>query len=293
MYLPNFELHESTSLAEAGELMRRFAPDARLLAGGTDLLVDLKTGRVATGHLVSIGGIPDLNGVSATDEGLRIGALTSITDLDRSPVVRERFAPILDATSRMAAPAVRNVATVGGNICAAVPCADLPPILTAMDASVVLWSKDGERRVRLDSFFIGPRQTVLGDGEVLIAALVPEPPSGFGAAYARFGLRDGNTIAVAGVAVSLLLDAKRTVREARLILGAVAPVPKAVASACDGLIGCTVDGVDFDNAANVAAEAAEPICDIRGSAGFRREIVGVLARRALATACERALEGKA
>ena len=293
LYLPNFELHESRSLSEAGELMRRFAPDARLLAGGTDLLVDLKTGRVAAGHLVSIGGIPELSGVSLTDGGLRIGALTTITDLDRSPAVRERFVAILDATSRMAAPAVRNVATVGGNICAAVPCADLPPILTAMNADVLLWSKDGERRVRLDSFFVGPRQTVLRDGEVLIAVAVPEPPSGFGAAYARFGLRDGNTISVAGVAASLLLDAKGTVREARLILGAVAPIPKPVASASDGLIGCTVDGVDFAKAGRVAAEAAEPICDVRGSAGFRREIVGVLARRALETACKRALEGKA
>jgi carbon-monoxide dehydrogenase medium subunit len=255
------------------------------------LLVDLKTGRVAAGHLISIGGIDEIRGVSLTDDGLRIGALTTITELDRSPVVRERFGALLDATCRMAAPAVRNVATVGGNICAAVPCADLPPILTAMNAGVLLWSKDGERRVALDSFFNGPRQTALRIGEVLVAAIVPTPPAAFGAAYARFGLRDGNTIAVAGVAASLRLDDKHTIREARIVLGAVAPIPKPVASACEALIGSKADGADFTEAASVAADAAEPICDVRGSAEFRREIVRVLARRALETSRDRAMEG--
>lgn len=290
MYIPDVELHETTTLQEAAHVMARHGPDARLLAGGTDLLVDLKTGRVSVGHLVSIRQIAALGGVSQAADGLRVGALTTITQLSRSPIVGQRFSPLLDATRQMAVPQIRNVATVGGNIASAVPCADLPPILTAMDASVVLWSAKGERDVPLDAFFVGPRQTVLGDGGVLTAVLVPQLVPGFGAAYARFALRDGNAIAVAAIAAGLLLDSNDTVRRARIVLGAVAPVPMLVESAGARLVGQPPDQDAFRAAANEAMEAAEPISDVRGSADFRRELVGVLTRRALTSACCRAKE---
>ncbi|MBU0618289.1 MAG: xanthine dehydrogenase family protein subunit M [Planctomycetes bacterium] len=292
MYLPDIELHEAVTLEQAAGVLTRYAPNARLLAGGTDLLVDLKTGRAGFDHLVSINRIDELRGISETSEGLRIGALTTVTQLGRSTVVQERFSPILDATSRMAAPQIRNVATVGGNIAAAVPCADLPPILTAMNASVVLWSTKGQREVPLDGFFVGPRRTVLGDNEVLTAILVPKLPPRFGAAYARFQLRDGNTIAVAAVAASLLLGDDDTVQDARIVLGAVAPVPKLVESAAALLVGKSLDAGAFRMAAEAAAAEAEPICDVRGSADFRREIVGVMTRRALTTAHSRAREAR-
>ncbi len=290
MYVPDIELHETDTLEQAAAAMARHAPDARLLAGGTDLLVDLKTGRVRVGHLVSINRIEALRGISETGGHLRIGALATITQLDRSPIVRARFSPILDATRKMAAPQVRNVATVGGNIASAVPSADLPPILTAMNAAVVLWSAKGERTVPLDAFFVGPRQTVLRDDEVLTAILVPKPPPRFGAAYARFQLRDGNAIAVAAVAASLLLGDGNTVRDARVVLGAVAPVPMLVEAAGAALAGRPPDEEAFHRAADAAMEAAEPISDIRGSADFRREIVGVLTQRASRTAWQRARE---
>jgi len=288
VYLPDIELHEASTLEQAADVLTRYAPNARLLAGGTDLLVDLKTGRAGFDHLISINRIDALRGISETSAGLRIGALTTVTQLGRSTVVQERFSPILDATSRMAAPQIRNVATVGGNIAAAVPCADLPPILTAMNASVVLWSTKGEREVPLDGFFVGPRQTVLRDNEVLTAILVPKLPPRFGAAYARFQLRDGNTIAVAAVAASLLLGDDDTVQDARIVLGAVAPIPKPVPGAGDALIGHAADQDAFDAAAEAAKAAAQPISDVRGSADFRRHLVGVLTHRALATACNRA-----
>ena len=176
MYIPDVELHEATTLEEAAALMKRYAPDARLLAGGTDLLVDLKSGRVSVGHLVSIKRIAALRGVSEVDGGLRIGALTTITQLDHAPLVQQQFLPLREATRRMAAPQIRNAATVGGNIASAVPCADLPPILTVMNASLVLWSAEGERNVPLESFFVGARQTVRRDDEVLTAVLVPKQP---------------------------------------------------------------------------------------------------------------------
>ncbi|HUU94630.1 MAG TPA: xanthine dehydrogenase family protein subunit M [Phycisphaerae bacterium] len=290
MYIPDVELHEATTLEEAAALMNRYAPDARLLAGGTDLLVDLKTGRVSVGHLVSIKRIAALRGVSAADGSLRIGALTTITQLDRAPIVQQRFPSLLEATRQMAAPQIRNVATVGGNIASAVPCADLPPILTAMNASVVLWSPKGERAVPLETFFVGARQTVRSDDEVLTTALVPKMPPGFGAAYARFALRDGNAIAVAAVAAGLLLDGSNMVRDARIVLGAVAPIPKLVESAGAELVDQPPTDNAFHRAADAAMRAAEPISDLRGSADFRRELVGVLTRRALTSACRRAKE---
>jgi carbon-monoxide dehydrogenase medium subunit len=292
VYLPDVELHESTTLEQASALIERHGPDARLLAGGTDLLVDLKTGRVRVNHLVSLNRIGALRGLTATADGLRIGALTTVTQLGRSPVVGQCCRPILDATSRMAAPQIRNVATVGGNIASAVPCADLPPILTAMNASVILWSPAGERRVSLEAFFLGARQTVMGKDEVLTAVLVPNPPPGFGAAYARFALRDGNAIAVAAVAAGVTLDGNGAVREARIVLGAVAPVPKLVASAGAALIGQTPSDDILGRAADAARDAAEPISDVRGSADFRRELIAVMTRRALVTACRRAKEAQ-
>ena len=292
MYLPDIELHEATTLTEASTLMKRYAPAARLLAGGTDLLVDLKTERVSVAHLVSVNRIDALRGISITDSGLRIGALTTISELERAPIVRERFAPILDAACEMAAPQIRNVATVGGNIACAVPCADLPPILTVMNARVLLWSLAGERSVPLGAFFVGPRRTVLRDDELLTAVVVPDPPPGFGAAYARFALRDGNAIAVAGVAAALLLDDddKDTIIDARIALGAVAPTPKLVESARALLVGRPAGEDLFNEAACAAMKAAEPIADVRGSVEFRRELVGVLTRRALTTAHRRGRE---
>ncbi|HUU83335.1 MAG TPA: xanthine dehydrogenase family protein subunit M [Phycisphaerae bacterium] len=290
MYLPDVQLHQAASLQDASTLLDDRGPDARLLAGGTDLLVDLKTGRLRVTHLVSLNRIDTLRGVTANDGGLHIGPLTTITDLGRATAVAERFAPIHDATSRMAAPQIRNRATVGGNIASAVPCADLPPILTAMNASVVLWSTRGQREVPLDSFFVGARQTVLAGGEILSGVRVPDPPPGFGAAYARFALRNGNAIAVAAVAASVTLSGKDTVRDARVVLGAVAPVPKLVESAGSALLGQSPDDDAFHRAAVAARDAAEPISDIRGSADFRRHLVQVLTHQALATACARARE---
>ncbi|MCK4341385.1 MAG: xanthine dehydrogenase family protein subunit M [Phycisphaerae bacterium] len=290
MYIPDIELHDAATLEEAGAVLARYGPNARLLAGGTDLLVDLKTGRIRVDHLVSIKRIDALHGISKENGDLHVGALTTITQLGGSPIVRERFSPLLDATSKMAAPQIRNVATVGGNIASAVPCADLPPILTAMNAAVTLWSADGVRDVPLAEFFVGPRETVRQETEILTTVHVPQPPPGFGAAYARFGLRDGNTIAVAAIAASLLLKSDGTVRDARIVLGAVAPIPKLIAAAGSKLIGQPASADAFRAAAEVAGSAAEPISDIRGSADFRRELVGTLTLRALTTACRRAKE---
>lgn len=288
MYVPDIELHECVTLEEASAQMRKFAPHARFMAGGTDLLVDLKTGRLATTHLVSLRRIGTLRGVAASDGGLRIGALTSITELNRSLVVRRSFAPLLDASQRMAAPPIRNMATVGGNIMSAVPCADLPPILMAMHAQAEVWSEGRVRSVPLDTFFVGPRRTRLEEGEILTAIVVPALSNGFGAAYERFGLREGNAIPVASVAASLRLGDSGTIIEAHLVLGAVAPIPKMAVDAAKFLVGGPANEEAFNEAATLAQKEAQPISDVRGTAPFRRDLVLVLARRALLKARERA-----
>ncbi len=290
MYVPDVQLHESTTLEEATELMSRYEPSARFIAGGTDVLVDLKCGRYGVDHLISISRIGNLCGVSNSPEGLRIGALTTITELIRSPLVADACPAILDAATQMAAPQIRNVATVGGNIACAAPCADLPPILMALDASLSLVSPAGQRTLALESFFLGPRETAIGPNELLTAVHVPPSPARFGAAYARFGLREGNAIAVAAVAASLKLSDDGTVETARIVLGAVAPSPIFSQTTADALIGQTPDLARFQDAAALAMGAARPISDVRGSAGYRRELIGVLTVRALDTALRRAEE---
>ncbi|MBI5864048.1 MAG: xanthine dehydrogenase family protein subunit M [Planctomycetes bacterium] len=296
MYIPNVELHECESVEQAGALLTRYGSSARLLAGGTDLLVDLKTARTATAHLVSLKRVAALRGIkletaSQSNNGyLRIGALTTVAEIDANPLVRTQYAPLCDATRDMATVQVRNLATIGGNLASAVPCADLPPILIVLGASVELWSAGGSRTVGLDRFFLGPRKTDIRPGEVLIAIRIPTIPPGFGAAYSRFALRNGNAIAVASVAASLALGNGGSITQARVALGAVAPTPAVVDRAAGALIGKTPGEDAFHAAALAAQTTSAPISDVRGSAEYRRELVAVLTRRALGAAAQRATE---
>ncbi len=290
MHIPDFELHEATSLLDASRLLSKHAPGARVLAGGTDLLVDLKSGRDRASHVISIRNIPEMRTIRLADSGLTIGATATLADLDDFVAPLPAYSPIGDATTQMAAIQIRNMATVGGNIGSAVPCADLPPILIAMGSSLTLESTRGERTIPLEEFFLAPRATVRHDDEVLKSVFVPAPAPLCGSAYERFSLREGNAIAVAGVAARIDLDAEGAVRAARISMSAVAPTPGLVKSAGAALIGRPLDEATLAAAADAAAKAAQPICDVRGSAEFRLEIVGVLTRRAVKRAHQRAKE---
>lgn len=289
MLLTDIEFHEANTLKEASEWMGQYAPNARLMAGGTDVLVDLKTGRYSTSHVISLNRITALRGLTTTNGSLRIGALTTPNQLWASTVIWEQFPAIVDAVRDMAVPQIRNMATVGGNIAGAVPSGDMPPILVALNASVILWSRSGEREVPLQDFFVGPRQTVRRDDEILTEIRVPYPPPRFGAAYTPFALREANGCSVAAVAASLLLDEKGIIRDARVCVGAVAPIPKLAQEAGAVLVGKAADNAAFRRAAEEAMETSRPISDIRSSADYRRELVGILTRRALDTARQRAM----
>jgi carbon-monoxide dehydrogenase medium subunit len=268
--------------------MARFGAEACLLAGGTDVLVDVKRGHFRSAHVVSLSRIASLQGVLAGDDAIRIGALTTINQLAASAVVCERFSAILDATRKIAGPQIRNMATVGGNLCNANRCADLPPIFMAMSAKVVLWSRADQRELPLEAFFTGPKQTAKRPGEVLTEIVIPYPPKNFGAAYACFSLRESNAISVAGVAASLVLDAAGIVCTARIGVAAVAPTPKLMVGAAALLTGRPLDEVSLSRAAAAAIESSDAISDIRGEADFRRVLAGDLTRTALLKAHERA-----
>jgi len=288
MFMPDVELHQADSLEEAVALLKQHGPDARILAGGTDLVVDLKAGRATARHVITIRRVDSIKRIIEHDDALHVGALTTITQLDESPLVKKHAPSIRDATGSLAVRQIRNIATVGGNIASGTPCADLPPILIALGASLELWSPSGTRELPLPSFFLGPRRTARGADELLSCVLIPKHAADFGAAYARFGLREGNAIAVAAVAASFSLLPNGTIANPVIVLGSVAPVPKVAAKACAALEGATPGEDAFAAAAREARKEAEPISDVRGTADFRRELVEVLTRRALARAHNRA-----
>jgi carbon-monoxide dehydrogenase medium subunit len=290
MHISALELHEATSYEDAAALLSRFSPDVRLLAGGTDVLIDLKNNGNGVSHLVTLDRIESIRGITEEGNGLRIGALTTITELDESPLIGGAYEIIRDAASQMATRQIRNTATVGGNIAGANPCADLPPVLIVLNSIAVVFSEQGPNEVPLQDLITGPRETLLKQDELLAAIVVPQPPPRFGAAYARFGLRNGNSIAVATVAASLVLDDDGAVHDVQIALGAVAPRPVKVDAANLWLEGRKLNGDSFDEVARAAMEAAQPISDVRGSAEYRRELVGVLTKRALMAAEKRAQE---
>ena len=287
MILSDAEVHEAATLEQAADMMARFGAGARLMMGGTDLLVDLKRARIDVSHLVSLQRIGSLRGISETASGIEIGAATTLTDLERSPVVHRRLPIMMDALRDMAGPQIRNVSTVGGNITSAVPSADLPPILMVLNARITLWSREGERTLPLEAFFTGPRQTVCRHGEILTRISLPHAPARFGGAYARFSLREANALAVAGVAAGLVLAEDGKVASARIGLCAVAPTSKLV-EAARLLVGSALTEANISRAAAAAVEASRPRSSIRGSADFRRALVDALTRRALETAGQRA-----
>ena len=287
MSIPEIAFHRPATVAEACALSQRLGSAAAFLAGGTELLPDFHRGRETARQLIALHRIAELRGITLGKDGLHIGALTTLSDIAASPVV-QRFLPALATAARAVGSAqIRSVATIGGNICRAVSCADLPPVLIAAESAVRLAGTGGERSLPLERVLLGARQTALQPGEMLVEVVLPIQPAHSAADYERFARRRGSSLAVASVAARVTLDGGR-IRGARVALGAVAPAPLVVAAAAVCLEGERPSEAVFAQAARLCAAAALPISDLRGSAAFRHELVAVLARRALAGACARA-----
>ena len=272
-----FEYFAPQTLHEAIEILAAYDGDARAIAGGTDLLLKMKLGEAAPKAVVNIKRISDLR-CHEFNSHLTLGALTTLEDIRRSPLIREHAPALAAAASTMASVQIRNLATLGGNLCTAAPSADLGPILIALDAVAWIAGPSGERRVALDSFFLGPGATVLAPGELLVAVEVPRPTGP--ALYLKHMPRASMDIAVVGVGLALQLNAGRC-ESARVVLGAVAPQPLRARHAEDELIGGPLDPDRIVRAAKIAAGESKPIDDVRSSAWYRRQMVEVLTRRGL------------
>lgn len=280
--MPEFEVLDCAGLEEAVEQLARLGNRSRLLAGGTDLLVDLRRGRAAPDYLVRITDKGVLREISSAEGGgLRMGGMVTLRDLMAFPAVRLDYHALFQAASTMATPQVRTRATIGGNLCNASPAADLAPPLLVYGAEVEVAGPAGSRRVPLTGFFRGPRANVLEKGEVLRAIWVPAAGPGRGSSFLKLGLRKAQEIAVVSAAVLVRKGATGRIEELRIALGAAAPTPIRVPEIEEKYTGETFSPALADRIAEGAAGAVRPIDDMRSSAAYRRDMAAVLVKRAL------------
>lgn len=260
---------------------------AKLLAGGTDLLPQMKNGMLKPAWVVDLSRVAELQKLAVEGGELHIGAAVTARTLELDKRVTGRYASIAEGGALLGSVQVRNLATVGGNLCNAAPSADMAPPLIALDAVAVIAGPKGRRRVPLAEFFTGARRTVLGADELLVELVVPDPGARSGGQYLRHTPRRELDIAVVGVASQLTL-ADGKCAKARIALAAVAPTPVRATTAEQALQGQALTPELIERAAGLAVDAAHPIADQRGSIEFRRHLVRVLTRRTLTTALARA-----
>jgi carbon-monoxide dehydrogenase medium subunit len=289
-----FEYFAPQSLSEALAVFQEHGQGGRALAGGTDLVVQVKEGvKIPTpSYVVSLRRVPELRGIKATDsDGVRIGAASTMAELAASPVIRQQYRALADGAQFVGSRQTMNMATIGGNVCNAAPSADTAPPLLAYEATAVVAGPDGDRDVALEELWIEPNRTTLQPGELLRELRIPAPPAHTGGVYVRHTPRKQMDIAVVGVAVLITLNRGESIERARIGLGAVAPTPIRARKAEATLEGETPDAAAFARAAETAAAEAQPIGDQRGSAEFRRHLVRVMVGRCLEEATQRAREG--
>ena len=286
-----FEVFSATDSRHAVALLAEHAAKAKVkvLAGGTDLLADLKF--APSSHspavVVDISRVGELRSITLTDEGLSIGALVTHTEIMRSPVIREMFPALVDAAHTIGAVQTRNLGTLGGNLVTAVPSVDSGPTLVALDARVRLLGPEGPREMPLADFFVGPRKTALKADELLAEIVIPKDSLGKPACFLKFGLRKGQALALVNVAAAAWIDKeKQTFIAPRIALGAVAPKVIHATSAETWLDGREVTPEAMAEAGRLAVDDAKPISDFRASADYRRHLIAVLTKRALEGACE-------
>ncbi len=288
-----FEMILPGSVKECVQALAQHGAAAKLVAGGTDLLPQLKNHLLKPGVVVDLSGVAPLRELGADANGLRIGAAVTAGELERDARLQApRYRGLAESGALVGSVQVRHLATIGGNICNAAPSADMIPPLLALEAVAVIAGPRGERRVPLRDVITGVRKTVLGPDELLLELAVPDPGPHSGGAYLRHTPRRELDIAVVGVG-SQVTVANGVCTKARIALAAVAPTPVHATAAERALEGQALTPQKIEEAATLAVEAARPISDQRGSAEFRRHLVRVLTRRTLTTALARANGAKA
>ena len=281
--MKSFSYHKPKNLREAFDLLRKYGEKAAVLAGGTDLLVELKKRLKSPTQLIDIKGLSSLEGIRLDPEGfLRIGPLTPLEELSHSPLLKNGWGLLAQATSKVGSLQIRNRGTLGGNICHASPSGDTLPALLCLAAKLKLAGKESERVIPLEDFFLGPGKSALGVDELLTEVILPLPPLGCRGVYKKFALRRAMDLAVVGVAVLGSMDPQKGVfADLRIGLGAVAPTPIRARKAEALLKEARVSKEVICKAGKLTQDEAAPISDLRGSEWYRREMIGHLTREAL------------
>lgn len=275
---------EPGNLLEAVSILANMGDQVRPLAGGTDLLVKMKKGPINWRGIVNIKGLTELKGINFEGVTITIGALTQISSLIENPLVRIHFPVLVEAARSLGTPQVRNLATIGGNLCNASPAADVALVLLMYEARLLIMGPGGSRKVPVQEFYVGPSQTVLQQGELLTAIEMDLPPLNSKGVFYKHGKRKSHEIALVNVAVLLTQQPGTKQIRARIAVGAVASTPLRIKDAEDSLTDSLATLSAFEQAAELAKQAVNPIDDVRSTASYRKQMVGVLTRRALVEA---------
>ena len=288
-----FEYVRPTTVGEATDFLREHGDDALVVAGGTAAVVMMTLGVLRPDYVVDVGAVAELSGSHADASGLRLGALTTVRSIERDTGIAGAYGLLADAASQVANVRVRNRATVGGSVCYGEPQTDLPPALIAMGASVSIAASRGAgsgstRTVPLAGFFEGPYETGLEPGELLTEITVPEPEPGTFGCHAKFTVGSPENKPVANASVLVRLDDAGRCAETRIVMGAVGPVPVVAEDAAALLAGAVPDAKLIAEVAARAADATDPMDDLRGPVWYKRRIARVLVEGALRCALRKA-----
>jgi carbon-monoxide dehydrogenase medium subunit len=290
MHLPKFDYFAPKTIEEACSLLSNYRDEARVIAGGTDLLAKMKHRRLLPAYLISIKNIPDLDYIRYDEEGvLRIGALTALESIKSSAVIRRRFGILSQAAGLIGSVAIRNQGTIGGNLCNAAPSAETAPALIALGAKAKIAGLSGERMIALEDFFTGPGMTVLQTDEILTELQISNLPPRSGGVYLKHSLRKMD-IALVGVGVIVTLDGE-SCADIKIALGAVAPTPIRARKAESVIKEQVPDEGLMEKAAQIASAESHPIDDIRSRAEYRQQVVGILTKQGIEQAIKQAKLG--
>ncbi len=284
-----FEYVAPASLQDAVAALKQHGETARVLAGGTDLIIQARERRRAVGVMVDVKSIPELMALSKNGSGLKIGAAVPCAQIYHDAEIARSYPALIDSAALIGGIQIQSRASLGGNLCNSSPAADAIPTLIALGAVCEIAGPNGTRTLPVEEFCTAPGRNALAPAELLVALTIPVPEPHSGAAFERFIPRNEMDIAVCNAAANVTLsDDGSTFKSARIAVGAVAPTPLFVKEAGDALAGQPVNEATIEKAAQAASAAARPITDMRGSAGQRRHLAAVLTRRVINTAVQRA-----
>ena len=282
MRIKPFNFITANSLGDALDKLEQSGPDAKIIAGGTDLVLHLKKKTASPKTIISLHKLTGLQTVEEQNNVIHIGAMARHADLAKHPLLEKKTSILCQAVGLIGSWQIRNAGTIGGNLCNASPAADGVPPLLALDADLVIAGKDNEKKVPVASFFTGPGQTIMTDNEILKEIQIPAPSPLSGGCYLKLRRRKAVDISIAGVAFQAELDTDgKTIAKARFALGGVAPTPIRVKEAEQILSGLSLDEAKnrMETCAKICADAAKPIDDLRASADYKRTIVNIFVQR--------------